>query len=151
METSLSEQKTAQLWKSFRPKIKSIKNVRNSGFYSVQIFEDNLRFDTFTPHTRFQKWAAVEVDDFVDIPDGIESFILPEGKYAVFVHKGLPADFPYTSRFIHGEWMPSSLYELDNRPHFEIMQEDYSSTDSEAEEEVWIPIKEIKWANILIG
>lgn len=142
IQTSLAENKTAELWKSFRPQVKQIENTAGSGLYSVQVFADGLNFDNFNPQTQFEKWAAIEVDEFTELPFGMEFFTIPGGKYAVFIHKGLPADFPKTSRYIHQEWMPNSFYELDNRPHFEIMTEDYSPNDPDAQEEVWIPIKQ---------
>lgn len=143
IQTSLAENKTAELWKSFHPKVKNILNNTGSGLYSIQIFDKDLKFEDFNPKTRFDKWAAVEVDDFNgELPEGLEAYTLTGGKYAVFIHKGLPSDFPETSRFIHTEWLPNSFYELDNRPHFEIMNEDYDPTDPDAEEEVWIPIRQ---------
>ncbi len=142
IRTSLAENKTAGLWKSFHPQAATIPNVTESGLYSVQVYDKDLSFEDFTPQTTFEKWAAVEVDDFGELTNGMENFTLAGGKYAVFIHKGLPSDFPKTSRYIHTEWLPNSFYELDQRPHFEIMQSDYDPTDPEAEEEIWIPIRE---------
>ena len=142
IQTTLTENNTTELWKSFGPHRKHIPNASNTGLYSVQIFADDQDFKKFTPQTPFEKWAAIEVDAFEELPEGIERLTVEGGKYAVFIHKGLPSDFSKTSNYIHQEWMPNSLYELDSRPHFEVMQEGYSPTDPEAEEEVWIPIKQ---------
>lgn len=142
IQTTLAENSTGKLWQSFGPYKKEILHPANTNLYSVQIFAEDQDFEKFTPQTRFEKWAAIEVDRFDKLPDGMEILTLKGGKYAVFIHKGLPSDFPKTSHYIHREWMPNSLYELDSRPHFEIMQEGYSPTDPEAEEEVWIPIKQ---------
>ena len=142
IQTSLAENKTADLWKSFHPLVRDIQQTTGSGLYSVQIFSDDLKFENFTPQTVFEKWAAVEVHNFNGQPEDLDTYVLPGGKYAVFIHKGLPSDFPKTSRYIHTEWLPNTFYELDNRPHFEIMTYDYDPTDPESEEEVWIPIRQ---------
>lgn len=142
IRTSLAQDQTRELWKSFHPHVHQIKNTTGSGLYSVQVFDDDLSSDNFTPETTFEKWAAVEVNDFGTLNNGMENYTLAGGKYAVFVHKGLPSDFPKTSQYIHTEWLPGTFYQLDNRPHFEVMKDDYDPTDPEAEEEVWIPIKD---------
>lgn len=38
-------------------------------------------------------------------------------------------------------WLPASDYNLDNRPHFEVLGEKYKNNDPTSEEEIWIPIK----------
>lgn len=139
--TSLAENKTRELWQSFRPRIVEIGNVISGSFYSVQIYDDNLSFDQFTPNTQFEKWAAMEVSDIDSVPARMEPLIL-SGRYAVFVHKGTPADFfRTTSPYIFGTWLPNSEFELDQRPQFEIMESGYDPRDPNSEEEVWIPIK----------
>ena len=141
VRTSLAENKTRELWQRFRPRISEINNVINGSFYSVQEYDESLSFEQFTPNTAFDKWAAVEVSDLDGVPAGMEPMIV-SGKYAVFVHKGTPADFfRTTSPYIFGTWLPDSVFELDQRPQFEIMGEEYDPSDPNAEEEVWIPIK----------
>jgi AraC family transcriptional regulator len=62
--------------------------------------------------------------------------------YAVFKHKGATSSFHLTSDYIFNHWIPQSEYELDHRPHFEILGDQYLGPDNpESEEEVWIPIK----------
>lgn len=141
IQTSLTENKTQQLWQGFRPQVKNINNRATTDFYSVQVFESGFDMRQFTPQTIFEKWAAVEVSDVENVPKGLKSFRLSGGDYAVFIHKGTPKQFPKTASFIYGQWLPKSNYELDTRPHFEILSENYNPKDPDAEEEVWIPIK----------
>lgn len=141
IRTSLSEERTLELWRSFKPRIQEIPNRKTNEFYSVQIFDENLQFDQFTPQTYFEKWAAVEVESFEGLPDDFKKFTLTPGKYARFIHKGTPETFPETSKQIFGHWLPNSAYELDNRPHFEIMDKTYQVDNPESEEEVYIPIQ----------
>lgn len=141
IQTSLSENRTYALWHQFKPRVMEIKNRKNTVFFSVQNFPDNLKIHEFTDDTPFEKWAAVEVDEFDLIPVGMESYVLPGGKYAVFVHLGPVSTAHQTFEQIFEHWLPNSAFELDHRPHFEIMKDHYRPDDPNAEEEVWIPIK----------
>ena len=109
--------------------------------YAVQEYSADGTGKAFSLNTAFDMWAAVEVSNATEIPAGMEALQLPGGLYAVFLHKGLPGDFPKTWQYIMGTWLPASGYTLDNRPHFQVMGEAYRPDDTAAEEEVWIPIK----------
>lgn len=88
----------------------------------------------------FERWAAIEVADFNNVPGEMEIFTLPGGLYAVFEYKGLNTD-PSIFKYIFEKWLPKSDYDLDNRPHFEVLGEKYKNNDPASEEEIWIPIK----------
>lgn len=134
--------KTPLLWKQLMPRRNEIQKKVGDNLYSIQIF-DTIPDEQFTPQTEFEKWAAIEVSDIGSIPTGFESLTIPTGLYAVFLHKGLMSDFPKTLDFIYRNWMPSSDYSLDHRPHFDIMTEKYSPTRPDSEEEIWVPIQKI--------
>ncbi|MDP4291354.1 MAG: GyrI-like domain-containing protein [Bacteroidota bacterium] len=138
---TLSDNKTFDLWHSFMPKRKQIRNIFSQDLFSLQIYNDSLDLMDFTPDTEFETWAAVEVSAFDEIPEGIEPYILKGGLYAVFIHRGTVDLFKDTLHFIYHSWFPSSPYELDKREHFEVMGEKYKNNDPTSEEEVWIPIK----------
>jgi len=141
IQTTLAENKTFTLWQEFKPQVKNIKNKANTDFYSVQVYASNFGIQPFTPQTVFEKWAAVQVSDFEDIPESLKSFTIAGGEYAVFIYKGTPQEFHKMASYIYGEWLPTSKYQLDDRPHFEIMTEHYNPNDPDSTEEVWIPIK----------
>jgi len=141
MTMNLAENKTSELWRSFMPRRKEIRNCQTSDLFSMQVYDQTLDFGDFNESTRFEKWAAVEVTDFESIPKDMESYIMPEGLYAVFIHKGAAAEGARTFSYIFGTWLPNSDYLLDNRPHFEILGEKYKNDDPASEEEVWIPVK----------
>jgi len=122
------------------PYRKKIHNCVSSDLYSLQTYPPCF-FDNFSPNTEFEKWAAIEVVDFIDVPGDLLTFNLPSGLYAVFVYKGLPSAASDTFQFILGTWLPNSNYNLDNRPHFERLGEKYKNDDPNSEEEIWIPIK----------
>jgi AraC family transcriptional regulator len=139
--TSLTDNKTFELWRSFMPRRKEITNTRSSDLVSMQVYGSHYSFANFDPAATFEKWAAVEVADYRAIPAGMETFDLPGGLYAVFLHKGPASEGERTFRYIFGTWLPASGYTLDIRPHFEILGEKYRNNDPDSEEEVWIPVK----------
>lgn len=135
---SLLDNRTAELWKSFLPRRKEIINPVSAEMISMSVYDAPLRAGDL--NQRFEKWAAMEVSDFDCLPDGMETFTLEKGLYAVFHYIGLASD----SRifvYIFGTWLPNSEYLLDNRPHFEILGDKYRNGDPNSEEEIWIPIK----------
>jgi len=66
---------------------------------------------------------------------------LPGGLYAVFDYKGSSND-PGIFQYIFGTWLPGSEYDIDDRPHFEVLGENYKTNDPNSEEEIWIPIRQ---------
>src|SRR6187549_430366 len=139
IEMNFAENKTFELWKSFMPRRKEITQVMNIDLISMQIYPEGFSFEKVNMHSPFTKWAAVEVSDFSSVPEGMETFILEKGMYAVFQHKGLSTDTS-TFEFIFGVWLPKSRYVLDNRPHYEILGEKYKNNDPNSEEDICIPI-----------
>ncbi len=141
MQTTVSEDRAFELWSSFRPRVAEIGHKADDRFYSVQVFPENFSLSTFNGDTRFDKWAAVEVTDHREVPEGMETLILPAGQYAVFIHRGAAREFHRTFQYIFGHWLPYSGYDLDARPQFEIMEADYRPDDPGTEEQVWIPVR----------
>lgn len=142
IKTSISFDDTAALWQNFMARHKEIKSNLNTGFYSMQLYADNFNIEDFNEDTQFERWAAVEVENFDSIPEGMESHILKGGKYAVFTHVGPVKTFVQSSNHIYGTWLPNSEYELDHRAHFERLGDKYYGPDHpESEEEIWVPIR----------
>lgn len=141
ISTSLSEDKTYNLWNSFMKRVSEIKHRQDDRYYSVQLYPVNSDMESFTPITKFDKWAAVAVNSIDEIPEGMEAVEIGGGKFAKFRHKGVAADFYRTSQYIFGTWLPSSGYELRSTHHFEVMASDYKGpNDPNSEEDVFIPI-----------
>jgi AraC family transcriptional regulator len=140
IKMSLTDNKSGLLWGSFIPRLKDITNNITDDKFSLQVYETNY-FNNFNPSREFMKWALIEVSNFNNVPTGLETFELPEGQYAVFIHKGDAKEFYKTSAYIYGDWLPKSGYLLDERPHFEILGAKTKKDDPNSEEEVWIPIR----------
>jgi len=135
---SFSNNTTFQLWQSFMPRRKEISGKVSNEMISMQVYHEPMRIGDF--NQEFDKWAAVEVNDFGNVPHEMDTFILQSGHYAVFPYKGLSTDVSIFI-YIFGTWLPGSIYTLDLRPHFEILGEKYRNNDPDSEEEIWIPIK----------
>src|SRR5690349_3076197 len=138
MKMSLADNKTGELWRGFMPRRREIRNNLTSDMISMQVYDRPVQPGDLKQE--FEKWATVEVADFDTVPAGMETFLLTGGLYAVFDYKGSSTD-PQIFRHIFGVWLPASNYELDHRPHFEILGEKYKNADPNSEEEIWIPIK----------
>lgn len=138
--TSLTENKTGDLWREFMPQRNDIQNRIGTDLYSIEVYPPEY-FNTFNPQTPFEKWAAVEVGDLHAVPGEMDHIVLPGGPYAVFLHKGLTSQAPETFRHIFQNWIPQSEFEVDERPHFEVMGTKYKNEDHSSEEEIWVPIR----------
>ncbi|MDN4166874.1 GyrI-like domain-containing protein [Cytophagales bacterium LB-30] len=139
LRMSFAEYRIGELWKSFLPRRKEIAQPISGDLISMVIYGPN-HFTHFHPKNEFERWAALEVVDFEQVPIEMETFTLVGGTYAVFHYKGLSSD-PSIFQYILGTWLPSSDYDLDDRPHFEVLGEKYKNNDPDSEEEIWIPIR----------
>ena len=141
LKMTISRDRTFELWNSFMPVRKQIRNQLGTDLFSMQVYDNSLDFKDLNQHTEFEKWAAIEVSDFDDIPVDMRPYTLKGGLYAVFNYKGLPGDYSETFRHIFYSWMPASVYATDKREHFEILGDKYKNNDPASEEEIWVPIK----------
>jgi AraC family transcriptional regulator len=140
--TTVAANETQPLWQGFMSRRKEIQGIIDGVYYSVEVYHEKVSFGDFTPETKFDKWACVEVESVDELPAGMGSIRIPTGLYAVFTHLGPTALFPHTLSMIYEQWLPASMYELDQRPHFEVMDKDYlGPTHPDSKEKVWVPIK----------
>lgn len=142
LHTSLADDKTGLLWKRFMKNKSDIKNAKSNDLYSVQVYDEGFMEGNFNSQSVFEKWAAMEVEDFSELPEGLQGLKLPAGKYAVFLHEGTSKGFADTAKFIFEDWLPNSEYKLEDRPHFEIMGDDYKGPENpESKEHIYIPVQ----------
>jgi len=127
--------------KVFLPIERKFKIKLMQTYFSVDIYPRSNFFEQFNINEEFEKWATIEVNSFDQIPDEMETLIIPEGLYAVFHYKGKPSEAQATFQFIYGVWLPNSDYEIDNRPYFALMGEKYNGENPDSEEDFWIPIR----------
>lgn len=143
LHTSLADDKTELLWKKFMSNKKDITNVKSNDLFSVQVYDEGFISGHFNSQSVFEKWAAVEVERYSELAEGMKGLKIPGGLYAVFTHEGTSKEFAKTAKFIFEEWIPPSKYILDDRPHFEVLGKDYKGPENPgSKEKIWIPIKE---------
>ena len=143
IDMSLSDNKTAELWRSFMISRNEVLDRVGEEYYSINIYAPDFSMKQMNMETRFVKWAGVEVSTTNNVPEDMNLFEIPEGLYAVFIHKGGVEAFGATMNHIFSEWMPSSDYMWDNRPQFEVLGKKYKNNIDDSEEEVWIPIRKM--------
>ena len=140
LRMSLVQNRTHELWQSFMPLRKSIENNACTDFYLIQVYDDALFFENFDPRIEFTKWAGIETKENGSLPENLETLQLDGGLYAIFQYKGSSEDTSIF-QYIFATWLPQSDYELDERPHFEILGEKYKNQDPNSEEQICVPIK----------
>ena len=140
-EMSLTNDHSVALWKKFMATYKTTPEHFGNRYISAAEYPNGY-FDYFDPTKEFIRWACMETPG--NAPDTLETLEIQDGLYAVFIHHGPMALAFKTFDYIFNEWLPKSKYEVDQRPHFEIMPENYSTSDPNATEEIWIPILEKK-------
>lgn len=140
MTMSYADYKIGELWGSFMPRKKEITNHLTNDLISLVAYSPT-HFSDFKATNEFERWATIEVENFNNVPDEMETFILSSGLYAVFNYKGMSSGASAFFQYIYSEWVPDSDYQLDDRAHFEVLGEKYKNNDPSSEEEIWIPIK----------
>jgi AraC family transcriptional regulator len=140
LEMSLVDDKTQELFSSFMPQKKDITNTLSTDVFEILIYPSNY-FKPFNPNNRFTKWAAVEVKTFDKCTEQLETFTLNSGLYAVFTYKGLGKNIGEFMQGLFMNWLPNSPYDLDDRPHFNVLGAAYKNNHPSSEEDIYIPIK----------
>lgn len=137
---SLMNNKTFDLFSDFMPKRNEISKNITEDVFEILLY-DKYYFKNFNPNNEFTKWACLEVSDFENAPESMKQLSVESGLYAVFTYVGLAKDIGTLMTYIYSDWLPKSEYELDDRPHFNILGEKYKNNHVDSEETVWIPIK----------
>ena len=132
-----------KLWEEFCKRLCEIENIKNDkAFYEVRKPDLNFDMNDFTETTEFTEIAGIEVSDVTNVPDGMVNIVIPDGKYAVFTHKGFAKDLRQTYEYIWGTWLPNSDYEADLKYDFELYGERFKGPDNkESEIDIYIPVK----------
>ncbi len=140
MEMSFADNKTRELWQMFMPRRAELINSVCADLYSLEIYQPDF-FKHFNPTSVFEKWAATEVSSFDQVPANMSTITIPQGLYAIFIHKGAASEAVKTYQYIFSTWMPQSNFIVDERPHFALMGSKYKNDDPDSEEEIWIPVR----------
>ena len=141
VRTSFVNDRTSEVWRGFRTVISTVRGRIDTDSYSVKVYGSQYSFTSFDPASEFEKWAAVRVSADALVPDGLESLTIPAGHYAEFLHVGPASAASKIFPDILGRLIPEAGFEIDLRPHFEILPEGYDPFDYGSTERVLIPVR----------
>lgn len=121
-----------KLWDTFNKRCNDIKQKSKSMLYY------GICDDEPDSEGRFHYTACAEVDNFSQVPEGMETKVVPAGKYLVYTYGGAIKDLGEFYNDIFTKWLPASAYEMDFRPQLELY--DYRFMQN-GEFDIYIPIK----------
>lgn len=90
---------------------------------------------------RFRYVAGLEVAKGAGLPRGMERAVVPEGRYAVFRHRGHISDIGRTVYTIWNKSLPDLGLEPRRAPDFELYDRRFDPETGRGEVEVWIPVE----------
>lgn len=121
-----------KLWEVFNSRYKEIKNVSNP-MLCYGICPDGPDSEG-----RFHYTACAGVNSFEDVPEGMETSVVPGGKYIVYTFAGELKDLDGFYNSVFSKWLPASGYQIDFRPQLEVYDERFMDN---GEFDVYIPVK----------
>lgn len=74
------------------PRKKEVLNAIHDELYSVQRYDPNIPMEDYAQGSMFDKWAAIEVSNYENIPAEMTSIEQDSGLYAVFNYKHSPTE-----------------------------------------------------------
>jgi len=123
-----------QLWQDFCGRMCEIKDAKGDANLGCVFCDDGE-----TGMCRYL--ACSEVPSLADVPEGMTGYEILEGRYAVFVHKGVIGRIGETMNYIYGSWFPQSGQRYRNGPEIEIYGEKFDPESEQSEMEICIPIE----------
>jgi AraC family transcriptional regulator len=128
-----------QLWNRFNPRCKEIRNIAQEGV-CVGICP-NVDTNDFSENTEFAYIAGMIVENFDEVPEGMETLEIPAQKYAVATHKGALDTLNDTYHYLYAEWLPNSDYEFCPTAEIEWYDKRFIFASPDSEFDIYIPVK----------
>ncbi|WP_395548786.1 MULTISPECIES: effector binding domain-containing protein [unclassified Lacrimispora] len=142
-ETTLRDNRLRELWDRTNSLYSQIPN-RIPGGRSFGICEacaENTLY-TMNEDILFTEVAGTEVSSFEGLTEPFVQKVIPEGRYAVFTHRGTLRMLPQTFDYIWGTWFLTTKEELDWREDFELYDERFLGYDHpDSEVDLYIPVR----------
>ncbi len=85
---------------------------------------------------------GVEVEQLIEIPEGMFSYVIPAGQYIGMTHKGPVSKIGETFQILIS-WLASNNYEQHDIVCFEVYDGRFKDEDSESEFDSYIQIKDL--------
>jgi len=122
------------LWDEFVPRMEEIQH-KVSGLACGVIQQTKEKTDLL------EYYAAVEVSDINDLPEGMVSVEIPVSTYAKFTHKGNVASINNTVNYVYSSWLMQSDKRHTYGADLEIYGEEYIPDSDDSVVYYSIPIK----------
>ena len=122
------------LWDEFVPRMEEIQHKVSGLAYGV-IQQTKEKTDLL------EYYAAVEVSDINDLPEGMVSVEIPVSTYAKFTHKGNVASINNTVNYVYSSWLMQSDKRHTYGADLEIYGEEYIPDSDDSVVYYSIPIK----------
>ncbi len=126
-------QKLPKLWSEFLPRLEEIRHSVSSTCYGIiqetEGVADELNY-----------YAATEITEVSEIPNGLEVVKLPAQKYARFTHKGEVKNLDMTVSYIYSTWLANSEFAYANEADLEVYGSAYHPTSDQSEIYYCIPV-----------
>ena len=106
-----------KLWEAFNSRYKEIKNVSNP------MLCYGICSDAPDSEGRFHYTACAGVNCFEDVPEGMGTSVVPEGKHIVYTYAGEIKDLGSFYDNIFTKQLPASEDKMDFRPQLEVYDE----------------------------
>lgn len=125
--------KLPSLWAAFVPRLDEIRRLHRGVAYGV------IR-QTAAQGEELEYFAAVEVTDRDQVPDGMTAIELPAARYAAFTHTGNLSRLDATVSYIYSSWLARSGMRHTYGPDLEVYDGRYRPDSEESEVEYAIPV-----------
>ena len=139
-KVSFSNGELSTLWRNFRARVPEIKHRVDQNCLSLK-FLTAPEYLQIHPYFEFEQWAAAQVSNIDDLPEGMNSFQTEEGSFAQFIHCGTSIDFRTTITTVLMDILPKFDYQLRDGSYFEVLGPEYNPFDPQAQETVFLPVK----------
>ena len=84
--------------------------------------------------------VAVSVSSTAAVPEGMVSWTVPAGTFAVWTHRGPIGTIGETVSLIYREWLPQSGYQHAGTADVELYDDRFCCDGADSEMEIWIPV-----------
>ena len=125
------------LWDKFIGRADRISNRTGDAMYGV--IYGRPEAERAHPH-ELQYIAAVPVSSTAEVPEGMVSWTVPAGIFAVFTHRGPIRTIGETVSAIYRGWLPQCVYQHAETADVELYDDRFCCDGADSEMEIWIPV-----------
>ena len=125
------------LWDKFTHRAGEVSNRLGKAMYGI--IYGRPETERSHPH-ELQYIAAVAVSRADKIPEGMVSWTIPAGTFAVFLHRGPIQNIGDTCYEIYRVWLPQSPWQHSEIADVEVYDERFDCESEKSEMEYWISV-----------